>query len=106
MTFQEYLKSSVAATLPDSFVDTIGSALNCSLTDNIDEVSPILKYRALARVYLFLATAPNVSEGGVSISYTATEKKLFLDLARRYAGLAGETGLIVGTAYGYKGQNI
>ena len=71
----------------------------------VSEVDRISLYRLQARVYLYLATAPNVSEGGVSISYNADDKRTFLALAKRYAALAGENGLISGPAYGYKGEN-
>ena len=106
MTFQEYLKSSVAAELPDAFLESLESEIDCNFEDEMSDVSIRMINRARARVYLFLATVPNVSEGGVSILYNAQDKKMFLDLARKYANLAGETGLIPGVAYGYKGQNI
>ena len=75
------------------------------MTEEVSDVDRISLYRLQARLYLYLATAPNVSEGGVSISFTADDKRTFISLAKRYAALAGENGLISGPAYGYKGEN-
>ena len=106
MTIRELLNAIAPCPVPNSFINTIGEDIQEDLDADISSVSPVAVNRARARLYLYLSTIPNVSEGGVSISFTAAEKKAFLDLARQYANLAGEKGLIPGTAYGYKGQNI
>lgn len=92
--------------IPMGFIDSIGEGLGLDLEGDHKDVPARDLYRAKARVYFFLATTPNVSEGGVSISFNAEDKRLFLAMARRFANLAGEDGLIPGMAYGYKGENI
>lgn len=106
MTIRESLLAISNYPIPDAFLESIGEEVGLDMNEELTEASAVPLNRVRARAYLFLATAPNVSEGGVSISFTATEKAYFLSLARRYAALAGETGLFPGPAYGYKGQNI
>lgn len=106
MTVRESLLAISNYPIPDSFLEAIGGEVGVEMTTTLAQASTVSLNRLRARTYLFLATAPNVSEGGVSISFTATEKAYFLSLAKKYAALAGETGLIPGPAYGYKGQNI
>lgn len=106
MTVRELLRGLAPCEIPDSFLDAIGKQVGVYMDDNQAAVSQTDKYRLQARLYLYLSTLPNISEGGVSISFTATEKKAFLDLAKQNADLAGEKGLVPGTSYGYKGQNL
>ena len=106
MTVLDSLKSFSNYPIPDTFFESIGEEVGIEMEAEMTEVDSVPLNRVRARTYFFLATAPNVSEGGVSISFTATEKNYFMSLARRYAALAGETGLFPGPAYGYKGQNI
>lgn len=107
MTLRELLMAIAPCPVPDSYIDAIGTEIGVADMDtDMSLVDNKTAYSSEARLYLYLATMPNVSEGGVSISFTATEKKMFLDLARRYANFAGETELVPGASYGYKGQNI
>lgn len=106
MTVRNILTSISAYPLPDGFLDSIGAEVGVDLDYDISEVPARSLNGAKARFYLFLATAPNVSEGGVSISYSASERSYFMNLARRFAALAGEDELVPGATYGYKGQNI
>ena len=106
MTVRESLLAISNYPIPDAFLQSIGDEVGLDITQDLLDTPTVSLNRVRARAYLFLAMAPNISEGGVSISFTAAEKKYFLDLARRYADLAGETGLFPGPAYGYKGQNI
>lgn len=106
MTVRESLQAITNYPIPDAFLESIGEEVGIEIDEELTDADIVPLNRMRARAYLFLATAPNVSEGGVSISFTAAEKNYFLSLARRYAELAGETGLFPGPAYGYKGQNI
>ena len=106
MTIKELLTAIAPCPVPDAYLNAIGTEVGADLTTNVDETTPLVLNRSRARLYLWLALAPNVSEGGVSISFTAVEKKAFLDLARRYAALAEEENIIPGAIYGYKGQNL
>ena len=106
MTIREHLSSLAPCQIPDAYFKVIGGEVGADIEDDVANIDRMTLNRLTARLYLYLATLPNVSEGGVSISFTATEKDTFLKLAKRYAQLAGENGLIGGATYGYKGQNI
>lgn len=106
MTFLDSLSALTPYSIPAAQLTAIGEELGISAEDDTTGIDPKLLNGAKARLFLFLATTPNVSEGGVSISFSATERAIFLGRARRYAQLAGDTGLIPGAAYGYKGENI
>lgn len=106
MTIRESLLAISPYPIPTDFLDSVGEGIGVELDNEIEDVEARDIYRAKARVYYFLATTPNVSEGGVSISFNARDKELFLAMARKFADLAGEDGLIPGVAYGYKGENI
>lgn len=107
MTIRELLHAIAPCPVPDSYINAIGTEIGQANMDvDVSLMDTRSVYRSEARLYIYLATTPNVSEGGVSISFTTAEKNMFLDLARRYANMAGETGLVPGATYGYKGQNI
>ena len=106
MTIRELLNSISPCPVPEGYINTIGAEVGVDMDSDVSEVGIEPVDRARARLYLFLATVPNIAEGGVSISFTADDKKVFLNLARKYATRAGETGLVPGTAYGYKGENL
>ena len=106
MTVREALHSISNYPIPDAFLDSVGNEVGLSMNTELSNANTVALNRAKARAYLFLVTAPNISEGGVSISFTAAEKKYFLSAAKKFADLAGETGLVPAPAYGYKGQNI
>lgn len=106
MTVRESLLAISPYPIPADYLDSVGTAVGLDLDFELEDVAPRDLYRAKARVYYFLAVTPSVSEGGVSISFTASDKSVFLAMARKYASLAGEDSLIPGPAYGYKGENI
>ena len=106
MTLREFLTALTPYSVPDAYLDTIGEEIGADLDADFSDCDKVEVNRAKARVYFYFATTPNISEGGVSISFTASEKKLYMDLARKYAALAGETTLIPGASYGYKGENL
>lgn len=60
--------------------------------------------RAKARIYRFLAEAPNVSQGGISYSFTATEKDMFRKQANDL--LADADGDDDGGCYGWMGEDF
>lgn len=64
--------------------------------------------RAKARVYIYLLSAPNVSQNGVSFSFTSDERKHFKAAARKLLAEIGDdiTGLGLGVSYGYKGEDL
>ena len=61
---------------------------------------------ATADIYVALAYSPNVSQGGVSVSFTDEQRSEFLSLANRLYAEFGEAGSIQGVSYGYKGSDL
>lgn len=61
--------------------------------------------RAKARVYNFLATAPNVTQQGVSFTFSATERANFRKLAATLEAEADGDGTGAGV-YGYVGEDF
>lgn len=61
--------------------------------------------RAKARVFLFLSTAPNVTQQGVSFTFSATERAYFRKQAASLEAEADSDGT-GGTGYGYVGENF
>lgn len=106
MTIRESLLALSPYPIPADFLESVGMGIGVSLDYELEDVEAKSIYAAKARVYYFLATTPNVSEGGVSISFNANDKSQFLAMAKKFAALAGEPSLIPGAAYGYKGQDI
>lgn len=107
MTIREYLTSMTSYSVSDDYINVIGEEIGVANMDaNVSTLTDVQLNRSKARVYLYLVTNPNISEGGMSISFTATERKMFWDLAKKFAFLAGETGLIPGANFGYKGENL
>lgn len=60
---------------------------------------------AKAKVFFFLATAPNVSQGGISYSFTSADKTMFRKMAQ---ALMDEIGEEDGSRveYGYQGETF
>lgn len=62
---------------------------------------------AEADMYSWLADAPNVSQEGISYSFTETERKKFRERANKaYSELSPEDLASAGTVYGYKGDRL
>lgn len=106
MTFLDSLTALSPYTIPQASLEAIGAELGIGADDDISEIDAKALNGARARMFLWLATSPNVSEGGVSISLSAWERGILLGRAKKYATLAGEGDLVPGAAYGYKGENI
>lgn len=60
--------------------------------------------RAKAHVYNFLASAPNITQQGVSFSFSATERANFRKLAATLEAEANGDG--TGGVYGYVGEDF
>lgn len=58
---------------------------------------------ALASVYEYLSMAPNISQGGVSFSFTSDERKTF---ARKASNLLAEAGKNDAGVYGWQGEDF
>ena len=62
--------------------------------------------RAKAHVYLMLAEAPDVSQGGISYSFSDEDKKHFRTLAQGLLDETGEDTTTFSDNYGWQGENM
>ena len=62
--------------------------------------------RAQARVYMFLSEAPNVSQGGISYSFSEEERRRFRLRAENLLEQIGDATSEAGVEYGYKGEDL
>ena len=106
MTLRESFQATSPITIPQAFLNVCGEELGVNLDAETAAIDPSSYALIKSRIFLRLATMPNISEGGVSISFSAEDKKIFMSLAKKYAAEGGEPGLIPGVKYGYKGENL
>lgn len=87
------------------FDDAAGENGLDGMSEATDEVRKSAQFkRAKARIYRFLAEAPNVSQGGISYSFTSKEKDMFLKKAQSLLDDAdGDNG---GGCYGWMGEDF
>lgn len=108
MTIQQSLKSLTAYPIPPATLQDI--AEGCGLQPDA-ELTPEMRNskemkRAKARAYAYLITAPNISQNGVSFSFTAEERKQFKKLAVGLLKEIGDDTSSIGTKYGYVGEDF
>ena len=106
MRISEKILSITAVPVPIANITAIGSEVGITPETEDSEVQPRVLNRFYAKVFLFLAMTPNISEGGVSITFSETQRSLFLRQARHYAMLSGDKNLVPGPSYGYVGENL
>ncbi len=109
LTIQSVLQGLTAYPVPMATLAGIAAKRGLDLTAEIDAVTFTGRsFRlAAADLYLWLAQAPNVSQGGQSYSFSDEQRDDFRKWARAaYAELAPEETASVGVAYGYKGNKL
>lgn len=93
--------------IPQATLENIAlsAGLNTKVALNHETLQSKECKRAKAHVYLWLSTAPNVSQGGISYSFTADERNR---LHNRAMGLLEEIGEADGLdlALGYVGEDL
>ena len=108
MTIQQSLKSLTAYPIPPATLQDIaegcGLSLDTELTQELRSGKEMK--RAKARAYAYLITAPNISQNGVSFSFTAEERKQFKKLAVGLLKEIGDDTSSIGTKYGYVGEDF
>lgn len=108
MTIQQSLKSLTAYPIPPATLQDIaegcGLSLHTELTQELRSGKEMK--RAKARAYAYLITAPNISQNGVSFSFTAEERKQFKKLAVGLLKEIGDDTSSIGTKYGYVGEDF
>lgn len=108
MTIQQSLKSLTAYPIPPATLQDIaegcGLSLDTELTQELRSGKEMK--RAKARTYAYLIIAPNISQNGVSFSFTAEERKQFKKLAVDLLKEIGDDTSGLKTKHGYVGENF
>lgn len=108
MTILESLKSLSAYPIPSATLHDIaegcGLLPEAKLTPEL-RLDPVMA-RAKARTYIYLVTAPNISQNGVSFSFSAEERKQFKKLAVDLLKEIGDDTSGLKTKYGYVGEDF
>lgn len=81
-----------------------GLTLTGELTSAIMDSEPY--ELATADIYVYLVYAPNISQGGVSVSFNEEQRENFLTMANTIYAKWSETDSINGVVYGYKGSDL
>lgn len=110
MTVLQSLKSITAYPIPPATLQDIAEGCGLSVdADLTNEMRNTAEFRrAKAQVYVYLVTAPNISQNGVSFSFTSDERKFFRKAAKCLLAEIGDdiSGLGLGAKYGYIGENF
>lgn len=108
MTILQSLGSLNPYPIPAAALNAIAAGTGLDATAELspeNRESPAMK-RAEGKVYLYLAGAPNVSQNGISFSFSAEERKMFRRIARSLFKEAGTDAGACGVSFGYKGENF
>lgn len=105
MNILESLKSLSGYPIPRLSLENI--AEECGLSASDDATADVRATkpfkRAKARVYILLSEAPDVSQGGITYSFSDEDKKRFRTQAQ---DLLGEIGDDMSDNYGWQGENL
>lgn len=91
------------ATIED-VAEGVGLAIDTELTQELRKDKRFK--RAQARVYMFLSEAPNVSQVGISYSFSEEERRRFRLRAENLLEQIGDATSEAGVEYGYKGEDL
>ncbi|MBO4778030.1 MAG: hypothetical protein J5588_06000 [Bacteroidales bacterium] len=108
MTVQDGLRSINEYPIKGAVLSSIATLRGITLTAELTEATMKSKaYRlATADVYKFIAFAPNISQGGVSVSFTDAQRNEFKRIANSIYGELGEETVETATVFGYKGSSL
>ena len=105
MTLQEALKSITNYPIPQRTLDRVAAGRGLNLEAEADQSTlESGNYRlATADLMMWLVTAPNISEGGVSFSFSQEERNQF---KKEAASILAELGAPKRSNFGYKGEHL
>lgn len=108
MNIFQFLKSLSGYPIPsnaiENVVEGVGLVADTELTPEIRSSREYKK--AQGEIYLFLSEAPNVSQGGISFSFSPEERRNFRLRAESLFDEIGESLGSFGVEYGYKGEDL
>ena len=107
MTVSESLRSINNYPIPPYVLTKSAIKNGMSLEDEITSESVISKeYRLMeADVFAFLAGAPDVTQNGVSFSFTDDQRDWFLSMSNSIKADLGVSDASSGQGYGYMGED-
>lgn len=110
MTTLQSLRSLSAYPVSSATIENIAEEAGIAAdTELTPEVRKSAAYkRAKAHTYLYLASAPNISQNGVSFSFSSEERKRFMATAKQLLQEIGDDTSCLGSGqrYGYMGENF
>ena len=108
MNVIQSLRSLSAYPIPNTTLEVILTSAGLGDSDTFTaEIEKSDSYqRAKARVYQFLSEAPNVSQGGVSFSFSQIEKEMFRNRAEVILTRLGDDEGQSSVNYGYLGSDF
>lgn len=108
MNVLQSLKSLSSYPIPAATIENVAEGVGLTVTeDATQEVRNGKAFkRAQAQVYLFLSEAPNVSQGGISYSFSDEDRKRFRSRAQNILNEIGEGESSSGVDFGYMGEDL
>ncbi len=107
MNVAQSLRSLSAYPIPSATLQDIAEGVGLSAdTDLTQELRRSSEFRrAQAGVYLFLSEAPNVTQNGISYSFSDDDRRRFKTRAESILDELGDT-TDNGVSYGYQGEEL
>lgn len=84
--------------------DEVGISVDAEATWELRESKEFK--RAKASMFLYLSKAPNVSQGGITYSFSDEDRRRFRQEAEGILDGIGDNADVSGVAYGYKGEDL
>lgn len=108
MNVLQSLRSLSSYPIPTATVEDVAEGVGLAIdTELTQELRKDKRFkRAQARVYMFLSEAPNVSQGGISYSFSEEERRRFRLRAENLLEQIGDATSEAGVEYGYKGEDL
>jgi hypothetical protein len=108
MTIGESIRAITGYPIPPAAVSNICEAHGLNADDKADmTVRSASGYNlAKADTYRYLSTAPNITQGGVSYSFSEDERDRFVNLADRLSSRYGDAGGTAPVSCGYVGEDF
>ena len=108
MNVAQSLKSLSAYPTPlatlQNIAESVGLASDTELTQELRGSKDFRKAQAL--VYLYLSEAPNVSQGGISYSFSEDERRRLRTRGEAILDEIGDDSSENGITYGYMGEDL
>lgn len=108
MTILESLKSLSGYPIPRLSLENIAEECGLSASEAATEEQRATKpfKRAKARVYILLSEAPDVSQGGITYSFSDEDKKRFRMQAEALLEEIGDDTSALSDEYGWMGEDL